>query len=73
MRLVAIMEMSRHEVVDVVGVRDGFMAARGTMRVLRSVAAARVRTRARSRICGRNLQPVFVDVTFVHEMEMAVV
>ncbi len=71
-RLVTAVEMTGNEVVRVIGMGNGFMAAVVAVCVLRVMAAASVRNGAVCRIKGRYFQCVLVDVTVVHEMQVTV-
>jgi len=65
--------MSRDEVVGVGGMRHGFVATVFSMFVGGLVPRARVASRTNFRIIRRRFYNVFVDMTVVHEVEMAVV
>jgi hypothetical protein len=65
--------MSRDEIIGVGGMRHGFVAAILCMFVAGFVPRARVATRTSLGISRRCFDDVFVDMTVVHEVEMAVV
>jgi hypothetical protein len=67
------MEMVGHEVVDMIRVRNGLVAAPVPVDVLVLVARAVVIGRAALRVAGVGLDDVFVHVVLVRMMEMAVV
>ncbi len=70
--LVWVMQVTIHQVVHVVPVRDGFVAAIGAVHMLRIVAFARVPLGAISRVCGAYLELVLVDVTVMRVVQVAV-
>jgi hypothetical protein len=70
---VGVVEMSRDEVIGVGGMRYGFVTAVLCMFVGGLVPCARMATRTSLWISRRRFNNVFVDMTVVHEVEMAVV
>lgn len=73
MPIVLVVEMTVHEVVDVVAVRDGFMAAAGAVDMVGGVCGAGVTGGAGGRILIGHIEGVLVVVAFVRVVEMAVV
>jgi hypothetical protein len=69
--VVRMMQMTVVQVVDVIPVGHGFVAAAGAMHVVRRVAARRARVAVG--MLGVDLDHVLVDVVFVRVMEVAVV
>ena len=67
-----VVEVALYEIVDVVTVRHGIMAAAAYMLVPGVVAAARMRRRTTCGIRVGNLERVLVGVAFVHVMQMTV-
>jgi hypothetical protein len=72
-RSVSVMEMTGDEVVDVIAVWNGFVAAAGSVPVVRSVAFAVVVRRATGRILRPHAQRVFIEVTVVREVQVTIV
>jgi hypothetical protein len=70
---VLVMEMSLHEIVDVVAVRNRVMSARCAVRMARVVSGARMGRRAAGRICLTRAEHVLVDVSLVDVMQVPVV
>ena len=70
---VRVVKMPRDEVVDVVPVRHGFVAAAGPMLVSLVVAAASVGGRAHARVGPVDRDRVLVDVIAVRMVQMAIV
>jgi hypothetical protein len=70
---VRMMEMVGHEVVDVIGVRHGLVAASLPVDVLVLVSVAAMIGRAALGVAGVGLDHVLVHVVLVRVMEMAVV
>jgi hypothetical protein len=73
MAAVRVMQVSAHEIVDVVPVRHGLVAAARSVDVGRGVRSARVRGRACGRIRAPDGDPMFVDMVAVHVVQVAVV
>lgn len=69
---VSVMEMSGDEVIRVVPVRHGFVAAGWAVRVAGGVGGALVIGRAGVRIGGRDGESVFVRVSAMRVVQMAV-
>jgi hypothetical protein len=67
------MQMPFHEVIRVVAVRHGVMAAVGPMLVGRVVAAASMLRSAGSRVGGVHVQAMFLHAACCGMMQMAVV
>jgi hypothetical protein len=70
---VGVMEMSIDEVVDVVAVRDGFVAAAGAVDVGGIVGSAGVLRGALGRVDRGQSNAVLVDVTIVEVVQMTIV
>ena len=70
---VRMVEVAVHEVVDVVSVGDGFVAATGAVDVGGRVGAAVVAGSAGFRIDRRDLEGVLIHMVSVRAVEMAVV
>ena len=70
---VRVVQVAVDQVVDVVTVRDGFVAATGAMDVAGLVAAAFVLGRAAVRVGGRDGDHVLVDVVAMRMVQVAVV
>jgi hypothetical protein len=72
-RAVRVVQMPRHEVVDVVTVGDAFVPARRPVDMALWMSAAVVVGRAAGRVLRGHLERVIVDVVAVHVMQMPVV
>jgi hypothetical protein len=72
MPLVGMMKMSLHEIVLMTAVRNRFMSAAGSMRVLTVMRAARMSGRACGRIRTTLRQGVFIDVPLMGTVKMPV-
>ena len=70
---VRVVQVAVDQVVDVVTVRDGFVAATGAMDVAGLVAAAFVLGRAAVGVGGRDGDHVLVDVVAMRMVQVAVV
>ena len=70
---VRVVQVAVDQVVDVVTVRDGFVAATGAMDVAGLVAAAFVLGRAAVGVGGRDRDHVLVDVVAMRMVQVAVV
>ncbi len=70
---VRMVQVAVDEVIDVVAIRDGFVAAAGAVNVLLVVAAAGMLGRARGRVAGVDREGVVVDMVAVHVVQVAVV
>lgn len=70
---VRVVQMPVHEIVHMVAVRHGLVAAAGAVGVRRVVAGTVVLGRALVRVVGRNFDHVLVDVIAMRVMQMAVV
>lgn len=70
--VVRVMQMAVHDVIDVVAVRHGFMAAAVAVQMARFVARALMR-RAAFRILGAHFEAMLIVVAFVRMMQMPVV
>jgi len=70
---VRMVEVPVDQIVDVIAMRDGLVAATGAMVVRGVVTGALVRGSACSRIGGRDLDHVLVDVIAVHVVQVTVV
>jgi len=73
MRIVRVVQMALHQVIRMIAVRYGIVAATRAVFVRSFVTSARMRFGALGGIRARDLDDVFVDVSFVHVMQMAVV
>jgi hypothetical protein len=71
--LAGVMEMSVHEIVDVVSVREGRMPAARAVLVVGGMLSARMRGRAGIRVGAVHLEHVLVDVTGTHVVKVPVV
>ena len=71
-RLIRVMQVALHQIVGMVTVRHGIVAAAGSMLVPRVVTAAGVRCRAACGVRTGHVERVLVDMAFVHVMQMAV-
>lgn len=69
---VDVVQVAAHQIVHVVAVRDGFVAAVGPMDMTRVVAAAAVRRRACVRVGLRDGDHVLIDVTVVGVMQVTI-
>lgn len=67
------MEMTRDEVVDVIAMRNGVVAAARSMPVILGVASAVVVRRAIGRILLAHADSVFIEMAVVREVHMTVV
>jgi hypothetical protein len=72
-RSVGVVEMPVHQVVDVIAVRDCFMAALGAMSVRLFVSGAVVLGRTTLRILRGHFDPVILDLASVGMVQMAIV
>ena len=70
---VRVMQVAVDQIVDMVTVRDGFMAAAGPVLVTLRMAAASMLRRARVGILGADIEDVFVEVVAVRVMQVTVV
>ena len=70
---VRVVQVAIDEVVNVVAMRHGFVAATGTVYMSRFVAAAVVVRRAGIRVGGADGDAVFIDVVAVRMVQVAVV
>jgi hypothetical protein len=70
---VRVMQVAFDEIVDVIAVRHGLMAASRAMHVRMVMPAALMLRRAPIRIGCRHLDDVLVDMVLVHVMEVTVV
>ncbi len=68
-----VVQMSRHDVVRVVAMRNRLVSAAWPMRVLAVMGAARVARRARRRVRRVDRERVLVDVVAVDMVQVAVV
>ena len=66
------MKMSGNQVVHMVAVRNGFVAAPGSMRMSGFMRTTSVFGRAPHRILPVHRNGVIIDMAFVHMMKMAV-
>ncbi|MDQ0032912.1 indole-3-glycerol phosphate synthase [Variovorax boronicumulans] len=66
------MKVAVNQVVDVIAMRHGFMAAVGTVNMSRLMTRAAMVRRALIGIRGRDLKGVLVNVAIVHVVQMAV-
>ena len=69
---VRVMEMPCHEVIEVVSVRNCFVAAEGTVGVVRLMAVTFVGGRAERGVRVSLFEAMVVDVRSVHVMQMTV-
>lgn len=69
---VRVVQMASDDVLDVIAVRDGFVAATVAMQMARFVAVALVRNAAIG-VLRAHFEAMLVVVTFVRMMQMAVV
>lgn len=65
-------QVSINEIVDMAAVRDGFVAASGTVLVIGIVTVAAMIGRARIRIFRRHFDYVLIDVIAMRVMQMPV-
>jgi len=70
---VRVVEMALHQVVGVIAVRHGFVAAAGAVLVCAVVAAAGVLGRACAWVLLTDGQDVFFHILAIHVVEVAVV
>lgn len=70
---VTVVQMARNEIVGVVAVRNGFVAAAVAVNVVRVVRAARVGRGARDWVRRPDVERAFVDVSVVRVVQMAFV
>jgi hypothetical protein len=68
-----VVQMSRHDVVGVISVRDALVPTACTVNVRRFVALAAVPRRTRRWVVSADRDHVLVDVVAVHMMEMTIV
>ena len=73
MRFVRVMEMPGDDMVDVIAVRNAFVAATRAVSVRRVVPGARMAAAASRGIFATCSDDVFVNVSFVNVVEVAVV
>ncbi len=66
------MKVSVDQIVDVVAMRDGFVAASRAVLMVRFVRCARVIGRARGRIRFGDRQRMFVNMALMHVMQVAI-
>jgi hypothetical protein len=69
---VRVVQVIADQIVDMVAVRHGFVAARWTVLVSRVVTGAAMRRRASVRICVTHVDAVLVDMVFVRVMQVPV-
>jgi hypothetical protein len=69
---IRMMEMTVHQVIDVVAMRNRFMTAVRAMLVVGAVRVTLVSVGAGGRIRGTNLKRVFIDVTVMKRVQMSV-
>lgn len=72
MPVVRVMEVPLDEVVDVIAVRHGIMAAAGTVDVVGRMSLAGVSGRTRRRIGGVHGDRALVDMVSMHRVEMTI-
>ncbi len=72
MLAIRVVKMAIHQIVDVVAVGNGLMAAVRTMLVRRIVSVALVPVGAIVWVCGVHFEFMLIDVTVVKRMQMAV-
>ena len=70
--LMRMMQVAIHQIVNMISVRNGLMAAIGTMHMLRIVTFALVSLCAVVRVGGAHLKLVFIDVAFMRVVQVAV-
>ena len=70
---VRMVQMAIDEIIDVIAVRDRFMAAIGAMDVTRRMSAACMRRSAVGRILVRHVESVLLDIASLGMMQVAVV
>jgi hypothetical protein len=70
---VGVMQMTLHQVIDVITVGNGFVTATGTMLVRCIVAAAGMFRRANVGVLIADLQLVLINVSIVRMMQMTIV
>lgn len=70
---VRMVQMAIDQIVDVVAVRDGLMAATRTVPVRRLMAAAAMLRRAAVGIGGADLHDMLIDAAIMRVVQMAVV
>lgn len=72
MAAVRVVQMAIDQIVDMVAMRHGFMAATGPMDMAGGMAGARMVRRASDRIGRRRFDMVFIDMIAVQVMQMPV-
>jgi hypothetical protein len=68
-----VMEMPAHHIIEVIPVRRSLVATLGSMRMLLLVTFAIVAGRAVFRVRAANRNGVFIDVSAMNVMQMAIV
>lgn len=71
-RAVHVMQMARHEVVDVIAVRNGFVATARSVMVFAVMPIAAVIRGTIVRILFAHTHSVFLEMTVMREMQMPV-
>jgi hypothetical protein len=66
-------QVAVHEIINMIAMRDGLVAAAGSVRVILGVAAAVVRGRAIGRVLAADAQAVLLDSLGPHVMQVAIV
>lgn len=70
---IRMMEVTAHQIVDVVAMRHCLVAAVRTVLVFRAVRTTVVALGAIGGVCGIDVQCVLVDMTIVERVQMAIV
>ncbi len=70
---VGMVQVTIHEIVDVISMRDSFVSAAGAVYVVASVRITHVAARAVRGIGGVHLNGVFIDMIIVNVVQMTVV
>jgi hypothetical protein len=70
---IRMMKVTAHQIVDVVAMGHCLVAAVRTVLVFRAMRTTVVALGAIVRICGIDVQCVFVDMTIVDRVQMAIV
>ena len=73
MAIVRVMKMAIDQIVDMLAVRHSFMPATGTMCMLLRMPRASMFRSAISRVGSRYIDHVFVDMTIMQMVQMAIV
>lgn len=73
MSFVEVVEVAIDEVIDMVAVGNGFMAAAGAVNMVSGMAGAGVAAGAGGRIGGGDFEGVFVEVAFMGMVEVTIV